>query len=287
MKEDESMPFQNEVVTYDTRNMTYAELVRKIPRRLYKYQDINLNALDGLRNHTLWFSSPRLFNDPFDCNVSCFLGRNKRDFEERLEAFFSRDKSIASLFGKSTAGWRAKNQALMEIIRYFYRSKIHICCLSDTCDSVLMWSHYANEHKGMCLVFNSHKAGLIRNNVVPVQYYGCYPSNLVDARRIDTLASLVKQLLAAKSSDWSYEREWRAFMVNNNSGDADEMKGALYKYDPSLLSGVVLGINTKSSDIEQVKLAIAKGKFPRRINLYKARENKDSFSIAVRKIGSV
>lgn len=281
------MSRQNEVIMYDTRNMTYAELVRKIPRRLYKYQCINKDNLDGLRNHALWFSSPENFNDPFDCNVSCFLGRNRRDFEDRLETFFKRDSAIVSLFGKSTARWRIKNQILMDIFRLFYYRRTFICSLSETCDNVLMWSHYANKNAGMCLVFNSHKAGLVRDNVVPVQYYDRYPSNLVDARRIDDLGMLTKQLLASKSSDWSYEREWRAFMVNNNSGDADEMKGALYKYDPSLLSGVVLGINTKSSDIEQVKLAIAKGKFPRRINLYKARENKDSFSIAVRKIGSV
>lgn len=281
------MSRQNEVIMYDTRNMTYAELVRKIPRRLYKYQCINKDNLDGLRNHALWFSSPENFNDPFDCNVSCFLGRNRRDFEDRLETFFKRDSAIARLFGKSTARWRIKNQILMDIFRLFYYRRTFICSLSETCDNVLMWSHYANKNAGMCLVFNSHKAGLVRDNVVPVQYYDRYPSNLVDARRIDDLGMLTKQLLASKSSDWSYEREWRALMVNNNSGDADEMKGALYKYDPSLLSGVVLGINTKSSDIEQVKLAIAKGKFPRRINLYKARENKDSFSIAVRKIGSV
>ncbi len=267
--------------------MTYAELVRKIPRRLYKYQCINKDNLDGLRNHALWFSSPENFNDPFDCNVSCFLGRNRRDFEDRLETFFKRDSAIVSLFGKSTARWRIKNQILMDIFRLFYYRRTFICSLSETCDNVLMWSHYANKNAGMCLVFNSHKAGLVRDNVVPVQYYDRYPSDLVDARRIDDLGMLTKQLLASKSSDWSYEREWRAFMVNNNSGDADEMKGALYKYDPSLLSGVVLGINTKSSDIERVKLAITKGKFPRRINLYKARENKDSFSIAVRKIGSV
>lgn len=281
------MSRQNEVIMYDTRNMTYAELVRKIPRRLYKYQCINKDNLDGLRNHALWFSSPENFNDPFDCNVSCFLGRNRRDFEDRLETFFKRDSAIVSLFGKSTARWRIKNQILMDIFRLFYYRRTFICSLSETCDNVLMWSHYANKNAGMCLVFNSHKAGLVRDNVVPVQYYDRYPSDLVDARRIDDLGMLTKQLLASKSSDWSYEREWRAFMVNNNSGDADEMKGALYKYDPSLLSGVVLGINTKSSDIELVKFAITKGKFPRRINLYKARENKDSFSIAVRKIGSV
>lgn len=279
------MPLQDKVVTYDTRKMTYAELVRTIPRRLYKYQRINLNAIDGLRNHTLWFSSPGEFNDPFDCNVSCFIGRNRQDFEERLGAFFG--GGLVRLLGKIPAGWRKKNKILMDIFRYFYSSRTHICCLSETCDNVLMWSHYADQHAGMCPVFNSHKAGLIRDNVVPVQYYKRYPSNLVDARKIDTLESLVKQLLAAKSSAWSYEQEWRAFVVNDSKADVDNVKGALYKYDPSLLSGVVFGINTSSSDIELVKSALAKGKFPQRVNLYQARAVKDDFTIDVRKIGHV
>ena len=281
----DSLELQDEVSTYDTRNMTYAELVRTIPRRLYKYQSINLNALDGLRNHALWFSAPNLFNDPFDCNVSCFIGRNRRDFEDRLETFFGRsqDNTVVRLFDKSVAGWRRKNKCLMDIFRIFYCFRTHICCLSASCDNVLMWAHYANQHKGMCLVFNSCKAGLIRDNVLPVQYYDRYPSDLVDARRIDDLGMLTKQLLAAKSSAWSYEREWRAFMVNESN--AEDTKGALYQYDPSLLSGVVFGINTSPSDIDLVKDAIAEWKCSRRIRLYQARAVKDEFKIAIRGIG--
>ena len=280
----DSLELQDEVATYDTRNMAYAELVRMIPRRLYKYQTIKPEALDGLRNHALWFSSPDQFNDPFDCDVSCFIGRNRRDFEDRLDAFFGhvQDNAIVRIFGKSAKGWRKKNEVLMDIFRLFYRSRTFICSLSASCDNVLMWAHYANQHKGMCLVFNSHKAGLIRDNVLPVQYYDRYPSDLVDAKRIDDLGMLTKQLLAAKSSAWSYEREWRAFMVNESN--AEDTKGALYQYDPSLLSGVVFGINTSPSDIERVKDAITELKCSHRIRLYQARAVKDEFKIAIREI---
>jgi len=279
-----SLKLQDEVATYDTRNMTYAELVRTIPRRLYKYQNIKPETLDGLQNHALWFSSPDRFNDPFDCNVSCFIGRNRRDFEERLEAFFGRTKenTIVRMFGKSAAGWRSKNKVLMDIFRLFCRSRTRVCCLSASCNNVVMWAHYANQHKGMCLMFNSHKSGLIRDNVLPVQYYDKYPSDLVDARRIDDWGMLTKHLLAAKSSAWSYEQEWRAFRVNDSN--ADDTKGALYKYDPSLLSGVVFGIKASSYNIARVKSAISNWKYPNRINLYQAQAVKDDFTIAVRKI---
>ena len=93
---------------------------------------------------------------------------------------------------------------------------------------------------------------------------------------------LTKHLLAAKSSAWSYEQEWRAFMVNDSN--ADDTKGALYKYDPSLLSGVVFGIKTSSYNIARVKSAISNGKYPNRIQLYQAQAVKDDFTITVRKI---
>ena len=112
----DSLELQDEVATYDTRNMTYAELVRTIPRRLCKYQSIKPNALDGLRNHALWFSSPDRFNDPFDCDVSCFIGRNRRDFEDRLEAFFrhSQENAISRKLSKSAKGWKKKERGFDE-----------------------------------------------------------------------------------------------------------------------------------------------------------------------------
>lgn len=274
-------PFRT--VRGDTRSMTYAEIVRMIPRRMYKYQPIKPNTLDGLRNHRLWFSSPARFNDPFDCNVSCFLGRNKQDFEDRLESFFGPSDEMARMLKRSGAGWRQKNEALMLMLRFIYSRKIHVSALSTEWDNTLMWSHYANRHKGMCLVFDSYKSGLIRDNVLPVQYFAKYPAYLVDARRIDNLEMLLKQLLAVKSSEWEYEHEWRAFMVNEKN-DRKSIKGALHEYDPSLLLGIVFGINTSPSDRKKVEKALAQRSSRPHVRLYQARAVQGDFKIAVREM---
>lgn len=265
------------------RTMTYPEIVRMIPRRMYKYQQINPNTLDGLRNHRLWFSAPERFNDPFDCKVSCFLGRNKQDFETRLESFFGPSDPMARLLKKSDAGWQQKNEALMLCFHQFYSRTIHVCALSTEWDNVLMWSHYANQHKGMCLVFDSYKAGLIRDNVVPVQYFAKYPAYLVDARRIGNLEMLAKQLLAVKSAEWEYEHEWRAFMVNEKN-DRKSSKGALHEYDPSLLVGIVFGINTSPAARKKVEKALAQRSSRSHVKLYQARAVQGDFRISVREI---
>ena len=267
----------------DTRTMTYAEIVRMIPRRMYKYQQIKPNTLDGLRNHRLWFSSPARFNDPFDCNVSCFLGRNKQDFESRLESFFGPSDAMVRMLKKSEAGWRHKNEALMLMLRFIYSRKIHVCSLSTEWDNMLMWSHYAKQHTGMCLVFDSYKAGLIRDNVLPVQYFAKYPAYLVDARRIGNLEMLAKQLLAVKSSEWEYEHEWRAFMVNEKN-DRKSVKGSLHEYDPSLLIGIVFGINTSPAARKKVEKALEQRSSRPHVRLYQARAVQGDFRIAIQEI---
>ena len=52
------------------------------PIVLYKYMDVTEDGIthleDLLRDNLLWFSSPREFNDPFDCR-SVFDIRNSRE----------------------------------------------------------------------------------------------------------------------------------------------------------------------------------------------------------------
>src|SRR2546427_1240998 len=41
-----------------------------MPAHLYKYQPFSTRSLENLKNRTLWFSAPAMFNDPFDCALS-------------------------------------------------------------------------------------------------------------------------------------------------------------------------------------------------------------------------
>lgn len=106
-------------------------------------------------------------------------------------------------FGDKMA--RLKLRAYMEEAS----KRFGLICFSDNWKSPVMWAHYANKHKGVCLGFDIHK-----DYLAPVQY--------VEARilhRLDKEALLISphqfidQMLYHKAREWSYEQEMRAIVL--------------------------------------------------------------------------
>ncbi len=43
----------------------------------------------------------------------------------------------------------------MKKLVYDIKDSLLVSCFSETCDSILMWSHYADSHKGVCIEFEN------------------------------------------------------------------------------------------------------------------------------------
>jgi len=92
------------------------------------------------------------------------------------------------------------------------RYKKGICALAERCDCPLMWSHYGDQHRGICIGSSvpANAAGDIRK----VEYGGSW---LVQASAVaDMLAGdddarhrVDEAVLMQKAEGWSYEQEWR------------------------------------------------------------------------------
>ena len=50
-----------------------------------------------------------------------------------------------------------------------YVNSLGIFCLSERSDDILMWSHYSNGHRGVCLQFNLLNSELIEY-CIPIKY---------------------------------------------------------------------------------------------------------------------
>ena len=97
---------------------------------MFKYLDVN-GALATLSKGTLQFTNSFYFNDPFDCHPSLID--------------FSSDPG--GRYGDVFKDWiRAEKRNTHDRLR----ENTWICSLSKINDSLLMWSHYANNHKGIC-----------------------------------------------------------------------------------------------------------------------------------------
>lgn len=188
-------------------------------KRLYHYQCFN--EPDRLARifteGTIYFSSPRDFNDPWDCRP-CFSKSVLDDPEEyeRIVQWFIRcgrthDKSISEDEHVRRQQELRTNRKLLESwidgmtsgMELAIQRQYRVYCLSIHPDSTLMWSHYAASCKGLCLEFS------VRNELfcgaLKIDYLNRYPIFNISTTDED---SDLRPLLT-KSAIWKYEDEFR------------------------------------------------------------------------------
>lgn len=84
------------------------------------------------------------------------------------------------------------------------KDNLYLCSLSRKCDNELMWSHYAEGHRGVAIGVLIDRD---KYDVRPIQYTGpayVQNENLVDDTPIE--------ILSHKLNIWSYEEEERVFV---------------------------------------------------------------------------
>lgn len=84
------------------------------------------------------------------------------------------------------------------------KDKLRICSLSRNANNELMWSHYAEGHRGIVLGVNIDRK---RYEVKPVRYDGLMKLGLHNFNRNSAL-----DVLTNKLEVWEYEEEERAFV---------------------------------------------------------------------------
>jgi hypothetical protein len=91
----------------------------------------------------------------------------------------------------------------------FSQFGIGLICFSSNYDCPLMWAHYAEKHKGVCLVFDVNKDNLFRVN---------YSNKLVKFNRKRNLTyNDAVNIASTKYYKWNYEREYRKFVKLESS----------------------------------------------------------------------
>lgn len=226
------------------------------PVHLYKYQRVDARTLENLKLRTLWFSAPSAFNDPFDCAVDVVLKELSSDDIERawgyvrslgnmapgLEAELSTDGKPNERFRETIVrgvkGVLNLGGAVDEKLR-----QVGIACLTSKPDDLLMWSHYADGHRGFCLEFSTSAEPFTR--AVAVDYVESIPSvnplDVLDGKK--TGPDLLGVMLWTKASCWQYECEWRVL---------HEQAGTAYRYPFRALTGVYLGASMPSGQKDMI-----------------------------------
>ena len=209
----------------------------------FKFQEINKYLIDGLVKGTIYFASPKQLNDPFDCRVDI-----KKSAKQAIEQLSGKKKDILT--------------ELVNIERYLDQiqkdtSNVAVCSFSLILNDPLLWAHYANQHRGLCLTYDFPKSFLDNPDeilaVAPVEY----EDNSMTRWFIDNTPTeetgfsefteeIVKKVLTIKSPAWRYENEVRIIRMQNGP----------YEIGKSQLKQICFGLDTTDSDIDLIRQVV-------------------------------
>lgn len=214
--------------------------------QFYKFRSINKWLIESIVQRTIFASRPADLNDPFDCQVDL-----KQVFERAIAMSSGENKKFIKSFFESDAFINNWNQEISSKGVYSF-SLID----SEILTEPLMWSHYADQHRGVCLEYvlqeefitetlmsKDEENSLVLCRGVEYQKDGFvdYILNAPKELRGFTEALLIKYLLT-KSPSWHYEKEGRLVL---------QKSGAIVLPYQSLRR-VHFGLRSSESDIKLI-----------------------------------
>lgn len=242
---------------------------------LYKYQQVNKYSLNALINRQLFFAKPCQFNDPFDAQLL------PEDYINEL-----------GYLGYSDTDLYINNA------NSYVCNELNTCgivSLSKTCNDILMWSHYADAHKGFCLGFENDlqiyfKEHEWRIENKPIRYlshnehpYRAIHSDYISKKRFNSghgfldqmelSSSLLEAAITIKHFSWSYEQEVR--IVSDFCGP--------HYFDKEALDHVILGMKISRED-EMIICSLLDNELWKHVRIFKAEKGKAMLSVEIRDV---
>ncbi len=241
---------------------------------LYKYRPCNGHTRDILLKDKIWYSTMPSYNDPFEGIVQVDKGINRASLLGHTIHQYLKDGHTVSetleivkrdyLDATGNITEDVLNR-IASVCEQFCESnnKLGVLALSESPLSILMWSHYADEHKGMCIGFSRETGNALSDDEIclPVNYSEIYPHPTVgDLLRADDSAT--RATVRTKAIDWSYEKEWR--LMHERSGLwplPGPIKSIILgcRWDDKLTADVRKAVENKHVEIFKAK--IVKGEF--------------------------
>jgi hypothetical protein len=202
----------------------------KVPTLIYKYYPINDFTFDIIKNKYFWISDFKKLNDPLDCRF---------EYSDELikKHFPNQDIMKVKELQYDTFGWG-------------------VCSFSTKKDSFLMWSHYTNNHTGICIEFDTSKDTKFER-LNKINYSDDFPI-------IMDFEDIVTKGILRKTTNWDYEEEWRLIMA----GGGDEK----INFNIKSIKKIYLGYRISNDNIEKIKI-IMKSHYRNKVELFKCKIN--------------
>ena len=248
---------------------------------LYKYGKLNDHSEALFTTPTIWFSPPALLNDPFECRPWFTFEGNREQIVQSIARGLRQynpdmtpDNATAhavSIFlegrHRDPKTWEGLRQDVLATLG----QRIGLYCMSRNNDSILMWSHYAQDHRGYCLEFEATNYTPVFGASQEVQYGADFPVvdffNTPKEKQVDLV-------FLTKFNGWSYEKEWR--ILDHESGPG------IHEYPPELLQGIIFGLRMPEADRATIRGWVKKRGHG--VKFYEVEQDNRQFKIVVKEI---
>lgn len=245
----EYLEYLSELPYFDRRIDINNRFKPKPKRFIYKYKSIDINnnkskdrIRDLLLKSKLWLSSPEQFNDPFDLSAKIIIQSKGKELRKRYTELYKQNGlSYKEREHFVKIQMRQPKNEFENTLQQIFKKNMEKCGVFSFAGdprNILMWSHYSNNHTGLCIQFEPAKDILIFSGALPVDYTSEYP--VIDW--VNDFQNSMSNLLLRKYEGWSYEDEYRIIQINNAK--------TYLKFNPKTISRIILGCKV-SSDIKQ------------------------------------
>jgi hypothetical protein len=274
-----------------------SDISSRLPKRLFKYlQSVRIDALENLRFR---FTPLLGTNDIFEVRRTFkkLVGPKFSEiFEEQTQEINPEEEAIKLVVNE----FGIEKQSAANLVRSFLSSRygkdynqnlrkfigaqirelvLPVMNLDTSIEQVLsnvgknllafsltedpysapMWTHYAQEGRGFLVEFTTSHEFFIGPNKTSKFHKVHYFDGLLPELMDD-----VQKALISKTSDWSYEKEWRVFQKPENAdlvlaGNPDPIH--LFDVPASAITGVIFGYNIDPKFTSDL-IAVARASVP-------------------------
>lgn len=196
-----------------------------LPKKLYKYfsltedGELNKKKIETLEKNEIWCAHCNQYNDPFE-----------------FEALYLDKLQMQS------EGYKKEQIEMVEKFYNVQKDLLKICSFSSSSNSMPMWAHYSNNHKGYCIEYEiiEEDSRILGDKIFPVLYtpdrieghiflndllncfYRAAKFDLPATEESLKYTSYMYIVCTAKHISWSYENEYRILFAeeeaNNKAG---------------------------------------------------------------------
>jgi hypothetical protein len=263
-----------------------------LPKRVYKFRRDGKYARANLETDTVWMASPDAYNDPYDCSFTVAVEHVVDALKKSLVTEFANVYKLpADVADEQIEKAMSSSEPLMCVAEYVqtnygvnpegnplqaaefislrapsmientvgvlrqWRKLTKVCSFSAVNDSILMWGHYAQDHKGFCIEYDLEQLQPehpFRRKLYPVIYspklydLTAYVQKLVGRNRQEFNPSLPLLGVLHKFDGWKYEQEWRVVSISKTVVDDHD-------WSVPTPSRVFLGSKMSSENIKAVR----------------------------------